>query len=388
MRKITLILMIIIFIFSLSGCKGTKNELNNLAVVVGIGFDLTEDNKYLLTVQIASSQSSPSSSTDGQNAGNQQNASDVLVYSMKANTPHDAFSKLSTKLGKTLFFSHGKYTVIGNNLANNGLSLLLDSLLRHTEARESNILLVTRGTALDVLKTVTLEDKIPANAVERIMKLQRNYGYMPVISRLDFANELYNSTSAPILGVINLQKGPTGNNFQLAGTAVFNKDKLTGFMDMYQTRGMQWIRGKVKTGTILVQLADNNIVNFEIITAKSKVKPIIKDGILTMRVDIKEEGNIREMTEHLDPMKDYKIMDKLDKLQSEAIEKEARLAVYTAQKQFKLDIFDFSGIIKRENPDYWSKIEKNWNNVFPNIKVEINVDSNVIRPGLFSKPII
>ena len=387
MKKIASILIIIVFTISLVGCSKVKNELNELAVVLAIGFDLTGDNKYLTTVQILNSQSDSSTSIGGKNKKGQQISSDVLVYNMVGNTPHDTISKLSTKLGKNLFFSHSKYTVIGNDLAKSGLNLLFDSLIRHTDAREDNILLITKGKASDIINTVTSEDKIPANVVQSLIKLQRNYGYMPVISRLNFANALYSKTSAPILGVINLQKDTTSDIFNLSGTAVFNKDKLTGFMDMYQTRGMQWIRGEVKTGTILVRLPDNKIINFEILTAKSKIKPIIKDGDLIMEVNINEEGNIREMTENLDPMKDYTVMDKLSNLQSEAIEKEAKLAVYAAQKQFKSDIFDFSGVIKRDNPDYWNKIEKNWDSIFSNIKVKINVNSSIKRPGLISKPI-
>lgn len=387
MKKIISILIIIVFTSSLVGCSKSKNELNELAVVLAIGWDLTEDNKYLASVQILNSQSNSSGSMNGQNKGVQRISSDVLVYNMKGDTPHDTISKSSTKLGKNLFFSHSKYTVIGSDLAKSGLNLLVDSLLRHTDAREDNILLVTRSKASDIINTVTSEDKIPANVVQSLIKLQRNYGYVPVISRLNFANALYNKTSAPILGVINLQKDTISNIFNLSGTAVFNKDKLTGFMDMYQTRGMQWIRGEVKTGTILVCLPDNKIINFEILTAKSKIKPIIKDDALIMEVNITEEGNIREMTENLDPMKDYTVMDKLSNLQNEAIAKEAKLAVYAAQKQFKLDIFDFSGVIKRDNPDYWNKIEKNWDSIFSNIKVKINVNSIIKRPGLISKPI-
>ena len=211
---------------------------------------------------------------------------------------------------------------------------------------------------------------------------------MPVINRVDFANALYNKTSAPIMGVINVQNENGNNVFNLAGTAVFHKDKLIGFMDMYQTRGMQWIKGKVKSGEVVVDLPDKKKVVFPLISSKSKIKSIIKNGVLTMEVNIKEESNIHEMTENLDTIKDYKLIDKLDKWQSEAIAKEAELAVYAAQKQFKLDIFDFSGVIKRDNPDYWSKIEKNWDSVFPNIKVEINVDAKVRRTGIMSKPII
>lgn len=382
MRKIIAVLMILILTISLAGCKGTKHEINKLAVVLAVGFDLSIDNKYILTVQVLSTQKNSSNSMGGQ-----QNQSDVIVYSMEGVTPRDAISKLSTELGSPLFFGHSKYTVIGKDLAQDGMDLYIDSSLRSQNTRANTPLLVTNGKASDIVRTITSENKIPAIVVDQLIKLQANYGYAPIVSRLDFINALYSKKSAAIIGVINLKKNNEYDTLKLAGTAVFDGDKLVGFMDMYQTRGMQWMRGKVKNGSVVVHLPDKKIVAFSILTAKSKIKPVIENGKLTMEVNIKEEGNIEEMTAPFDPMKNHKDMDRLSKLQSEAIEKEVRISLEVAQNQYKLDIFNFSGIVKREKPEYWSKIEKDWDSIFPNIKVKVYVDSSVKRPGLFSKSI-
>ncbi|MDD3224418.1 MAG: Ger(x)C family spore germination protein [Clostridium sp.] len=387
MKKIIVIFITIIFTSSLVGCRKTRQEINKISVVLATGIDLTPDNKYLMTVQVLNSQKDESNSMGGSNSGGKQISSDVIVYSMEGYTFDDAISKISTEIGSGLFF-HNKYVVIGKELAKSGMNLVIDSLSRAYDTRLASVLLITNGKASDIVKNTTDQDKIPANTVEKLIDLQGNYGYAPVIPRVKFINALYNKASSPIIGVINLRKNNGNVVFQLAGTAVFKRDKLSGFMDMYQTRGMQWIKGQVKSGEIITYLPDNNVVDFQIITSKSKMKSIIKDGVLTMKIDVTGESIINEMAGTLDPVKDYKVMDKFNYLQNEAIEQEVRLALYTAQKQFKLDILDFNGAIKRDNPDYWSKIEKNWDNIFPNIKVQVNVNFKVKRPGLISKPTI
>lgn len=387
MKKIIVIFITIIFSTSLVGCRKTRQDINKISVVLATGFDLTPDNKYLLTVQILNSQKDESNSSGKSNSGGKQISSDVIVYSMEGYTLEDTIAKMSTEVGNKLFF-HSKYTVVGNDLAKYRMNVVIDSLTRVQFSRLSNVLLITKGKASDIVKNTTDQDKIPANTVEKLIELQGNYGYAPVINRVKFIESLYNKSSAPIAGVINLQKNDGNTVFKVAGTAVFKRDKLTGFMDMYQTRGMQWIKGQVKSGEIVAYFPNNNVADFGIIDSKSKIKPIIKNGELTMKIDITGESIINSMTGTLDPMKDYKVMDKFNYLQNEAIEKEVRLALYTAQKQFKLDILDFNAAIKADNPDYWSKIEKNWDNIFPNIKVQVNVNFKVKRPGLISKPVI
>jgi spore germination protein KC len=388
MKKIVAVLMTLVLIITLVSCKGAKHEINKLAVVLAVGFDLTRDNKYLFTVQVLNTEKESSSSSMGQNKNEQQNPSDVIVYSMEGETPNDAITKLNRQLANTLFFGHTKYTVIGNDLAQAGMALFVDEALRGYDRRVDSILLVTEGRAQDIVKIVTNEDKIPANVVNGLIKNQANCGYIPVVSRMNFANALYSKTAAPTLGVIRLRENNGNKVFDLGGTAVFNKDKLVGYMDINQTRGMQWINGKVKNGNIAVSLPNNNFVDFYILTGKSKIKSKMENGELVIEIKIKEEGNIQTITMPVDPMKDYKIMDKFSEIQGDAIEKEAILALQAAQKKYKLDIFDFSGVIKRDNPEYWNKIQKNWSDVFPNLKVKIYVDAKVRRPGLISKPVI
>ena len=110
-------------------------------------------------------------------------------------------------------------------------------------------LLVTEGNAFDIIRAISVHEKIPANEVDNILRLQSSFGFTSTVSILDFANSLSSNTKSPVTGVINLSKNTDGDEtFEVVGTAFFKKDKLIGFMDMNETRGMQWINGKVKFG--------------------------------------------------------------------------------------------------------------------------------------------
>ncbi|GIM27626.1 germination protein GerKC [Clostridium polyendosporum] len=389
MKKFFSILVMIITTFSIIGCKGTKQELEKLAILVAMGFDLSSEGKYMLTAQILNPKKQPSSSTDTKKGENQQVSTDVTIYNTTGDTPADALNHLSTELGKNLFFAHIKFLVYSERIAESGLSLALDSSLRTYTVRPDTPLFITKDRSSDIVSALTTDETIPANEIANLIKMQSIMGYSPIVRRVDFANILHSKTAAPVLGIISLNKSPNvDNTFKMVGTAVLKKDKLIGYLDINQTRGMQWVKGEVKGGSITVHSSNNKILTFEIIKSKSTIKPIIKNNSITLQITIKEEGNLREMTADLDPIKNSEIMNDLSKIQDKAIEKEIKLALDAAQNKLNADIFDFGDIIHRTYPDIWKKMEKNWNDIFPYITVEIKVNSSLKRPGFISHPII
>lgn len=386
MKKFTAIFMIILILFSVTGCKGTKTEIENLAVVMATGYDQLPENKYLLTVQVLNPQKQSHGASVEEKGVGEQAAADVTIYSDIGASPAEAIAHLSTRIGKNLFFAHSKYTVIGKGLAEAGLTTLIDSLLRGYITRPDIPILVTKGKAADIVSSLTNDDKIPANTVYRLIRQQSIMGYTPVQTRMNFANKLSSKTSAPTAGVINLNKN-IDSIFEMEGTAVFKNDKLIGFLNKNQTRGVQWINGKVKGGNLVIPSENHKIISFEILDSSSRIEAIKKNDSVMMQISIKEKANIREMPGDLDPMENEKIMDELSKIQNEAIEKEVKQALFAAQKELKADIFDFGEIVHKTYPKEWNKMQENWQHIFPLIEVKIMINSSLEGTGTISKPI-
>ncbi|MHC1684699.1 MAG: Ger(x)C family spore germination protein [Clostridiaceae bacterium] len=388
MKRTLLILEIFILTFFLTGCKGAKFELNDLAVVVATGFDLTPDNNYIFTAQVITPQKGNSFQSPDSILIGKRLTNDVVVYKEVGATPRLAIDNLSSKLGKKLFFGHGKYMVLGEMLARNGLPFFMDSALRGYDARPNNIMLVTKGTAEDILNAVTAFNNIPANSIERLIKAQSSRGYTYLTTRMDFANFLISKTSNPIIGVIDLTYDNNNEtNFKMTDTAIFKKDKLIGYLNATETRGLQFIKNKITGGTILTYSPNNNKITFQILKSKSELIPKVENDILSIDIIISLESDIVELEEVIDPMSEFRVMDELSKLQQKEIEKEVRLALNKAQKEFKADIFEFGESFNRKYSSALGDILNNWDTNYPNIKVNLTVNSSVKKPGIISKPI-
>lgn len=386
-RFISIFILIMISIFTTS-CKGTKEELDKLAVAVAIGYDITSEGKYMLTAQILNPQKDSSGGMMGKKAGSQQKATDVVVFSAIGDSISDCKGQLTIKLGKELNYGHTEFVVVGRQLAESGIDVVVDAAFRGYKMRPDVQLLVTKGNAFDIIRATSVLEKIPASEVENILRLQSSFGFTNTVSILDFANSLSSKIKSPVTGVINLSENTDADEtFQVVGTAVFKKDKLIGFMNMNETRGMQWINGKVQLGYITTLSLDEGKITFEIIRSSSKIKPSIKNDSYTMLINVKEESIIGEMTGKLDPMKTPDIMNRLEIRQEDAITNEIKLAINAAQKKFDADIFGFGEMIHRDYPKEWTYIEGQWKDIFPNLIIEIKVISSLKRPGYISKPI-
>ncbi|MCJ7690132.1 MAG: hypothetical protein MUO60_12520 [Clostridiaceae bacterium] len=206
-RFVFIFILIMISIFTTS-CKGTKEELDKLAVAVAIGYDITLDGKYMLTVQILNPQQDSGGGMSGTGAGMPQKIAGVVVFGVIGDSISACKGQLTTKLGRVLSYGHIKFIVIGNSLAESGISMVVDATLRGYKMRPDTPLFVTKGNAFDIIKATSIHEKIPANEIANILMLQSSFGFTDISSVLDFANSLSSKTASSVTGVINL----SGNN--------------------------------------------------------------------------------------------------------------------------------------------------------------------------------
>ncbi|WP_234117251.1 Ger(x)C family spore germination protein [Clostridium hydrogenum] len=96
MKRLISIFIIIMFTITLTGCRQSKQELNQMGIVLTTGFDLTPDGKYLFTAEILNPeiQSSSTSKKDSTEL-----TSDVVTFSSLGETPSSTPINLAESYG-------------------------------------------------------------------------------------------------------------------------------------------------------------------------------------------------------------------------------------------------------------------------------------------------
>lgn len=372
-------LIITLSSISLTGCRDNY-EIEQLAIVLGMGYDLSK-NGITVTLQVLKNQDSNDNTK-------------VNIYTATADNADNAIYKIRSSVGRKFVYSHINCIVIGENLADKGLASLLDVTMRFNEIRPSVPLLVTKGRASDILNMKSKDNPISSFSIINALEVQKNLGFTALSSNLDFAESITNEPFITSISVIDIDrnyfqnsdaKSNNGSIYTFPENAIFKKDKLIGYMSPNQVRGLSWTRGNIQMGSIEIRTADNKTLNLDIKRSSSKRTVSFKNGKFKFKIFIKADTTIRDMSGNTDPNKNPNSLKLLRERQNDAIKSEVKLAITAAQKNLKADVFDFGALVYRTYPQQWKSLKDSWYKIFPNVDIEVIVDSNIIQTGTISK---
>ena len=96
-KKISIILILLVFLFSLTGCYDASS-IEDAYYVVALGIDEYQNNLYNISIQIAKSKSSSGSSDSSQSSA-------YTIYTVQAETIDSGVSVLNNYLNKKINLS-------------------------------------------------------------------------------------------------------------------------------------------------------------------------------------------------------------------------------------------------------------------------------------------
>lgn len=385
MKKMISTISCILLLILLPGCWN-RREFNTLAIVQAIGIDQTEDGQISVSLQILKPSAYKTSTTE--KAGGSKG---VWVVVSKGETVLDALRNASMQTDRKAFFPYNMVYVLSEKLAREGISDELDLLSRDAEFRKTPYIFITKKRAEDIIRSEHEQEKIPAQAIEKLAKLTFAASEIPKIQLIDLLKNLASKTNDSIIpGIALVQEGSetsAKNLVKLEGTAILKRDRLIGWFDSRETRGVLWILGKVKSGIIVIPTPGDETKksSIEIIKASSRIVPERVDGNLVLTVNVHVEGNLGEEMGNSDLVKPEPFKE-LEEKMSSVIEDEINSAVVKAQK-WDVDIFKFGTEVHRQFPKEWPELEKNWPEEFQKIHVNIVIDTKLHGTGFMKKPI-
>ncbi|WP_233476129.1 Ger(x)C family spore germination protein [Paenibacillus sonchi] len=156
-KRLSVLVLFVLLSVNLAGCWNSR-ELNELAIVSGIGIDRVKDTgKLRVTFQVVN----PSSTTTTQGASTNQ--SPISIYTVNDRTVFGALRRASKQATRQLFFAHAQLLVIGESLAEGGMNEVFDIFERSHELRLNTTVLVSRDTdAESILKVLLPQESVPS----------------------------------------------------------------------------------------------------------------------------------------------------------------------------------------------------------------------------------
>lgn len=374
-KSIVYSLYIIIISVFLTGCWNSK-ELNQIGIVSVIGLD-KKNEKVELTSQIII----PKNMVQQRDSKSSQNKG-YENYTALGDTVFDAVRNTNLSSKSRLFHQHYKALVFSEEIAKEGLLKYLDFFSRDHEARPEINILITEADMLKTLDVSTKLSSVPGFYISDLLKNTKSTSKIGIINIKDFFSRITTNGIEAYASIAKLSDD--GNSLDLCGTALFKKDKLVGKLNCIESRGLLWVLGEVKGGIIVVDCPDGKEkISLEIIDGKSDIEVNKTNDKVSITVKIEENGNIAEQLCFMNDLSP-EMKDILVKSKNEAIKNEILMAIKKAQ-EYNCDVFGFGQEIYKKYPKYWNEIEGKWDEIFPDLDVNVLVDSKINRSGGLTK---
>lgn len=374
----------------LTGCKG-QPELSHIGIVVAVAIDKDpETGGIILTSQVIRP-----ASLDKKSPGKD---APVELVSTKGKTIFEAIRDTTQGFDRINFYAHTKVIVIGEELAKEDITPILDFFVRGRQLRGYTWLCIAKNApAREIIGVKDGIDRIQAYYLKDIIENKRYQYKVTASSVIDYYRKVLQEGNNPVTGVLEIaevpnqpvekKEGKTTKEIRFSGTAVFKKDALVGYFSEKETQGLNWIIGKVQSGVITLPslLDQERLISLEIKNSKAKITPEIKDGKISFAIKVNVEVVLVEEQAKVKITYPKVMLDYLEEVRKEAekeIEGEIRLAVNKAQKELHSDVFGFGNTFNREYPEQWHEIKDEWSGIFPDVDYTIEVGVKVIGTDL------
>ncbi|HEX3046471.1 MAG TPA: Ger(x)C family spore germination protein [Bacillota bacterium] len=381
--KISLCLSLLL---NFSGCWN-KREVEDLAIVVGIGIDRAETpGNILFTAQIVNPSQAGKTGTETAGGRTGENKGFWNVHTIKP-TVFDAVRDVTTQTGKKLYVAHNQIIIFGSDIAKEGVQKYLDFFMRAHEIRPNNLVLVARGTAREVMEVKPEVGKLPAMNIAQMVEAYGLTSHLLKVNLQDFAVRLMMSKiKTPVAPLVGIKSLAGNRDIFVSGLAVFKKDQMVGILNQRETRGLLWVTGQVQSGIINVPTpGGKGKAALEIIRSKSKTTPEIRDAFIRMKVEINEEANLVEQSTSTN-LATVTGLRALAEKQAKEIGREIRQS-FAKSKTLNCDIFGFGGLAGRKYPGRRKLFQAKWDNLYPEIKLELKVKTRIRQTDLITRPV-
>lgn len=378
MRKLIILLYVCIIILTLTACWNYR-EVDRLTIVAGFAIDKTDNGNYLLTFEVV----------DMHEAGKEGKVRSVLIET-EGETLLDAARNTISKNFPKLYFGHATIAILSKEVARESLLGVIDFICRDAELRLDIHLFVSEGeTAGEILKAKALTTELLSFEINNILDEVKSLSKAIPMRSYEFVKLLGGKGVSGMMTSLCTVENNNEKVIKLCGTAIFNRDKLQGFINGDETKTLSFIIDEVKGGVIVAKVGPKAIedrISLEISESKTKIKPVYKDNKLSIEVNINTSVFIDEHASK-ENYNDEEGLEKLKKIAEKQLKDEIESLIKKVQTEFGSDIFGFGYFVYKNIPKVWKQQEDKWDEVFKNLEVKVEPKIEILHTSLLSKPV-
>ncbi|MEA4925296.1 MAG: Ger(x)C family spore germination protein [Syntrophomonadaceae bacterium] len=385
MRKILFYILNLIIIMTSTGCDGVINHKNIdeilFARVIAVDKSDTDSGNVKITAAYqvpAGGEADDSSSKKTQSA----------VISSEGRTVFDAVKNVNSFSDRKIFLGQVDYILFSEEVAADGLLQYMDFFARYYEVNLNTDIFIVKGTtAQAILDAAGKSEYFISKYLKNLLGNSQYLSISGAMKLKDIVRTLDKSYLSPYIPVIRLKESSDQekeHDIEMDGYAIFDGEKLAGYLTGKEARGLNWVTDRIISGTIIVQGNDGKDIALEIHSSKTKVKPVFENGELMITISVDMSSNISEQTSPED-IYNQQTLEYLKSQQEQTIRQEIAKAMAFAQER-RADVFGIGDIVYHQDPIKWQNLQSNWLETFANLAVNVEVISEIKRTFIIKQP--
>lgn len=400
MKKIIFFLILSIILFNFTGCYDARG-IEELAYVVAIGLDASDDNQIELSLQFATANESSSS----ESSGNSSQSKETNLTTVKCNTINSGMSSINSHISKKINLSHCQVLVISEELAKKGVSEYIDTLCNNIEIKSDCSIIVSKCEAKEYLENVkpALEN-LTARYYESTINSAEYTGYTVDITLSQFYSKIKDSCceTYAILGSITNEDNSVppkinadytaGENpikdkdvIDNLGIAAFKGDKFVGELTGLDSLCHVTITNELEECTLTVPNPDEKDKYYDLSLVpnkKTKCSVSIIDSIPHINISIYLRGKGLSLDQNTKYSSEGALND-INKYASEYLTEAITNYLNKTSKEYKSDICGFGkyAVTNYLTLDEWYK--SNWLDNYEKAVFSVNVTVSIESGAAF-----
>lgn len=372
MKKFIVIILILTILFSLSGCW-SSTEITDIAFLAGAAIE-KDGKEYKVTYQVLIPEKVDNQEPKG-----------YIMISSNGSTIQEATRRLVKGLKRQLILSQTRAIIVSPEIAKENINQVLDFGYRNQQFRLNTYIYIAEEPA-KVLGITSPLDSVSAFGLSiGTDTIEANVSEMPAITFEKYMEQSM-ATQGCGCSYVNLLKihhedEPEYTHVDISGVGIIKNGKLVKEVyPLEEQRGLLWFNDEVQNGIISVHLDKENMVAVEIIKASTKIIPRLNNGKLSIDVKVKAGGNINEITSYKEI--DLKEFAEIETDFARHIKSEMESILKVMRQEPITDALGIGLAVYRKYPEYWREIEDDWEEIFKDLEINIDVDTEIKNLGL------
>ena len=378
MKKINILILLIILSLLLTGCP-EKRQLEKLGIINARGIDITDDNKIKANFVLFQFE--------------EQSQDITKIVSGVGNTTTGAVNDANYETNYLLELGKIQLDLYGLEAAKNGIASYLEMLNRNQNTPDTTYLAVSKTTAEEVIKVQ--EQDIAMNIGQYlhdvIEESSTGSKHFPKMTLQKFMRFYKDVGRDPILPIFEILDGIP----KITAIGIFQNDKYVGHVPIFYRELFNINFGRVKEEWVDISIPsepfkqdlkhhnlndDENIhANLSILKNKSKIK-LENKNLLEFTHTIKLETNLHDLSVHENlNLEDRNIQKRLEHEFGKKI-KQWYESLLKDLQDMNSDPLGY-GDIYRQNIREKKVTDKEWRELYPDIKVNYNIKVNITGHG-------